>query len=330
MVFRLLGVLLVGLFLSACAGADYPGFVDATVEVTTGVDLQGGLDAYNRQQGAENRAGSDNQQAEPQSIQRAAAMPPTAAVRTSARPNGNASGNFSQWAAIVVAADSRAATGASTDAFDNSRRDITSQLVRLGFEQRNISQFSMRPARYNENGLVETSFENIEQGLRRSRRRADEGCLVFLTSHGYPTGLAVGASEIILPAQMDQLLVDQCGDDPTILIVSSCYSGVFAQGDMVRANRFIMTAARSDRTSFGCGEGQRYPYFDACLLETFPGAGDWIELARGTRSCVVGREQAGNLSPPSSPQIYVGPEIREILLNPFQSTDYYGPPTPGS
>ena len=29
----------------------------------------------------------------------------------------------------------------------------------------------------------------------------------------------------------------------------------------------VLTAARPDRTSFGCGEADKYPYFDDCFLQ---------------------------------------------------------------
>jgi len=325
------GLILLGLTLGACAGADYPGFVDATVEVTTGVDLQEGLENYtNEQDGRRQPATQTAAAAAPQAVVRDDVS--NTRARASVRRSSGSDSPFANWSAVVVAGDHRAATGADTDAFDNARREVASQLRRIGFEAQNMSQFSMRPTRYQENGLQTMSFAAMQSGLHQSRRRARDGCLVYMTSHGFPAGFAVGNFEVIAAAHINEMLDEECGDDPTILIVSSCYSGVFAQGDLAKPNRFIMTASRSDRTSFGCGEGDRYPYFDACVLEVFPQATNFVDVARNTRACVEAREQAGNLSPPSAPQIYMGPEIRELMMSPFviQQSDQYGPSLSGT
>lgn len=42
-----------------------------------------------------------------------------------------AAGGYSDWAAIVVAADYRAHSGADSEVFDNARRDISAELVHL-------------------------------------------------------------------------------------------------------------------------------------------------------------------------------------------------------
>ena len=53
-----------------------------------------------------------------------------------------------------------------------------------------------------------------------------------------------------------------CQARPTVVVISACYSGIFVDG-LAAPNRMIMTAARRDRSSFGCSEDATYPYFDA-------------------------------------------------------------------
>ena len=96
------------------------------------------------------------------------------------------------------------------------------------------------------------------------------------------------------------------------MIVSACYSGVFAREEMTRWNRMILTAASSERSSFGCGETDRYPYFDACLLETLPQSRNFLELADRTRQCVRSREDLMGLES-SDPQLRVGSGARAAL-----------------
>src|SRR5579871_5752070 len=57
---------------------------------------------------------------------------------------------FSDWGAVVVAGDWHAHSGAPSEVFDNARRDIAADLVRIGFSPANVVQFSVRPARYPE------------------------------------------------------------------------------------------------------------------------------------------------------------------------------------
>jgi hypothetical protein len=78
-------------------------------------------------------------------------------------------------------------------------------------------------------------------------------------------------------------------------------------------NRMILTAARRDRSSFGCGQTDRYPYFDACILDVWKAASDFPDLARRARGCVSAREQIEGLRPASEPQYWIGPEASASL-----------------
>jgi hypothetical protein len=79
----------------------------------------------------------------------------------------------------------------------------------------------------------------------------------------------------------------------------------------------ILTAARQDRSSFGCGESDKYPYFDACILQSAPTVDDFIALGVSARACVAARERAEGLTPPSEPQMAVGAGLSPVL--PFYS-----------
>src|SRR6185503_6472044 len=52
---------------------------------------------------------------------------------------------FADWAAIVVAGDWRAHSGAPSMVFDNARRDLVRKFEALGFDPDNIRQFSTTP-----------------------------------------------------------------------------------------------------------------------------------------------------------------------------------------
>ena len=90
--------------------------------------------------------------------------------------------------------------------------------------------------------------------------------------------------------------------------MSSCYSGQFVPA-LAGDNRMIMTAARPDRTSFGCGEMDHYTFFDDCFLRAMPMAGDFPGLGGLVQQCVAFREQQMKATPPSEPQVSVGPSV---------------------
>ena len=126
--------------------------------------------------------------------------------------------------------------------------------------------------------------------------------------HGKGDGLA-GEQTPFEPVDLATMTRQWCGQRPTVMIISACFSGAFI--DALRApNRMILTAARRDRTSFGCGEGDTYPWFDACVLESLPEASDFLALARLTRTCVSRRETEAEIDRPSEPQLFVGAEMQ--------------------
>jgi hypothetical protein len=97
-----------------------------------------------------------------------------------------------------------------------------------------------------------------------------------------------------------------------VIIISACFSGMFIPV-MHADNRMIFTAARPDRTSFGCGEANQYTFFDQCVLESLPKSPDFPALAVTTKDCVGAREKAEMVEPSSEPQLYVGSAIAPLL-----------------
>ena len=117
---------------------------------------------------------------------------------------------------------------------------------------------------------------------------------------------------ILSPTKLAQMLDNACGDRPTVVIISACFSGVFVPM-LAGPNRIVMTAARPDRTSFGCGANVREPYFDTCFTTESPLTHDLPDLAALTRSCVGAEEKKTGMAPPSEPQISIGANIAQAL-----------------
>jgi hypothetical protein len=224
-------------------------------------------------------------------------------------PLARAASPLAGWAVVVVAGDDQGAhDGRPTRAFDNARRDVAAALERRGFAGANIAQFSLHPELYPADRAVRSDLRPIATRLYELASRAPDGCLVYFTSHGSPDGVVVD-NRIVPPAAMQAVIRGACGARPTAVIVSACFSGVFVPA-LAAPNRFVFTAARRDRASFGCGESDRYPFFDGCVIDALPQARDFIALADQVKRCVAAREDSEGMRPRSQPQLFVGPAFR--------------------
>lgn len=235
---------------------------------------------------------------------------------------------FADWAAVVVAGDWHASSGRPSEAFDNARRDVGSALLAAGFQAQNLREFSVRPKRYRPQP-GHSDIDAVYAGLSEVAGRTHEGCLAYITSHGHPQGVVVD-DELLAPSVLGAMLDEACGRRPTVVVISACFSGIFVP-ELAAPNRMVLTAARADRTSFGCGESDRYPYFDDCFLRAFPAAHDFRALAGAVQACVARREQETGMSPPSEPQLSIGAALRPLLpLYALPATSLSASPGPSS
>lgn len=218
---------------------------------------------------------------------------------------------FSDWSAVVVAGDWHAHSGGPSEVFDNARRDVTQAFERAGFEAAHLRQFSVRPERYKDVALTKSEPQAIYDALADLTAKATGGCLVYFSSHGAPQGVVVD-QQFLPPAVLASMLDSTCGQRPTVVIISACFSGVFVP-PLASPNRMVLTAARPDRSSFGCGEADKYPYFDQCVLESMPSVGDFAGLGTTVQGCVARREIKEGMRPPSEPQLYIGAQLRPLL-----------------
>jgi len=199
---------------------------------------------------------------------------------------------FSNWAVLIVAGDDHAHSGAPSQVFDNARRDLAKAFAGIGFSPANMVEFSVDPAP----DAQHTSIPAIATALWDLSNRAPGGCLIYFTSHGAPTGIVTDQG-LWEPDKFAPVVDNACGSKPSVIVMSSCFSGIFVPA-LAGANRMVMSAARPDRTSFGCGESDHYTFFDACFLQSLPQAGDFVTEADLTRRCVAIREQQLGAEPP--------------------------------
>jgi hypothetical protein len=223
----------------------------------------------------------------------------------------HAAGPFADWAAIVVAGDWHAHDGSPSEIFDNSGHDVTADLLGVGFQKDNVEQFSVRPERYKADSPGQSDSQSIANALWDLSNRTSAGCLIYFSSHGSTDGIALGDS-VLSPDALKTMLNNSCSDRPTVVIISACFSGVFVK-PLAAPNRMVLTAARRDRTSFGCGATNKYPYFDQCVLSSWPGTGDFPGLAHTVQDCVAAREKKEKMAPPSEPQLFIGAAVAKSL-----------------
>jgi hypothetical protein len=212
------------------------------------------------------------------------------------------------WQVVLAAGDD------AEPVFDNATREVGHRLAAAGVPAGNIHRLSANPAEMSRD--VEPAVSRVLlQRIAELPARTGDKCLVFLTSHGERgAGLWLARSNAALrPDDLAKALSRGCGAVPTIVVVSACYSGGFARGKMAKPNRIILTAARSDRPSFGCQVHRTYNFFDECLLAVLPNAGTWRTAFEGARGCVRQMERALGAQP-SEPQAYFGRAIGDLKV----------------
>jgi hypothetical protein len=235
--------------------------------------------------------------------------------------------SFKDWAVVLVAGDYRAHSGAPSKVFDNARHDLAAAFTKIGFQKSNMVQFSVD---YDE-GTQHTAAADIATAMTAAAAKAKTGCLIYFTSHGVPNGIIIGDG-VLGPNDMRDMVNNACGKRPSVIVMSSCYSGQFV-APLKGENRVIMTASRPDRTSFGCGELDHYTFFDDCFLRAMDISGDFPGLGVGVQECVRVREQQMKATPPSEPQVSVGSGVTFTLRwrdmppsSPFDSPPSGGTP----
>ena len=206
-----------------------------------------------------------------------------------------------RWRAILIAGDN------NSPAFDNGVQSLREKLLNHG-----VSDIAVYTSNWHAEPGQRATAANIAAALRSG---GGDACFAFITSHGEQGGFFLRSDRRLFdPGSLDRVLNTGCGAVPTVVVVSACHSGTFLTSAMRKPNRVILTAAAADRTSFGCGAGDRYTYYDQCLLQQFDNAATWRDLALATRSCVENLERRMGVRKSSQPQMFVGAQVESLRL----------------
>lgn len=133
--------------------------------------------------------------------------------------------------------------------------------------------------------------------------------ILFATTHGDPKlGLVYrdgnNAVGMIAPKRLAALL-DDLGIERRLIILSACFSGVFVPA-LNSDQSVIITAASSQRTSFGCSPGNDWTFFGDALINTALRKPQSLEKAGDEARSLILMWEAGRGLVPSEPQIFVG------------------------
>jgi hypothetical protein len=162
-------------------------------------------------------------------------------------------------------------------------------------------------------------WSNLETALDAVADKMDpqqDILLLYFTTHG--------SEDHTLLVDMDPLPLDQIGahDLPGILaehpfkykvvVINACYSGGFIP-PLRGGGTLVIAAARSDRSSFGCGEQSQLTWFGhAFLVDALNRDTDFRQAFEDARAEVAQWEKRDRYAP-SEPQVYVGRGISAQL-----------------
>jgi hypothetical protein len=142
--------------------------------------------------------------------------------------------------------------------------------------------------------------------------RDEDLVLLFLTSHGSADHeLYVDLEPLplrqVTPGDLRRAL-DDAGIRWRVVVVSACYSGGFIDA-LKTPETLVVTAARADRTSFGCGSDSQITYFGkAFLTEALNRTTDFHE-AYALAAQRIGAWEKEEKRTPSEPQLWAGERI---------------------
>jgi Peptidase C13 family len=210
------------------------------------------------------------------------------------------------WHVFLIAADR------SEPVFDNA----VDRLAAL-FKQRYgivAEKFTSQPL--SAGGKHDATWQDIRRVALEHRMARGDACLFYFTSHGDEGGLYMARHRSLLPPEYLARLLDRvCGKRPTVVVVSACHSGTFLRPALTTDNRVILTAARADRSSFGCSFKEQLAIYDRCFLDSWGASPTWTTLHAAVAGCVRAAEQQRRYRPPSEPQAFFGRLVKALPLN---------------
>lgn len=137
---------------------------------------------------------------------------------------------------------------------------------------------------------------------------------LILSSHGDQQGIGVATpseESFITPIELREMLRES-GARLSVVVVSACYSGIFADA-LAEPSTLVITAADRDHASFGCRDGAKWTTFgEAFFADALARTKSLPDAFALARSRIAAREQAEGYDP-SNPQMAGGRHVLELL-----------------
>ncbi|MEO5626742.1 MAG: C13 family peptidase [Dokdonella sp.] len=163
-----------------------------------------------------------------------------------------------------------------------------------------------------------TNLHRTLDAIAKKMDPAEDILLLYLSSHGSENHqLLVDLDPLPLNQIEPDDLVDALKTTPSmrwkVIVVNACYSGGFI--DALRDNStMVMTSARADRTSFGCGADSDITYFGkAFLVEALNKTTSLRDAFDLAKKSVFEWENADKEEKHSEPQLATSPSIEAKL-----------------
>lgn len=145
--------------------------------------------------------------------------------------------------------------------------------------------------------------------------------ILFATTHGDPKiGLAYrdGSDGVgMIAPQRLAFLLDGMGFKRRMILLSACYSGVFLP-HLTSELSIIVTAASSNRTSFGCAPGNDWTFFGDALINNGLRKPQPFDKATEEATALIGEWEERAKLTPSRPQTFVGDKAN-VWLTPLEA-----------
>ncbi len=168
------------------------------------------------------------------------------------------------------------------------------------------------------------TLKNLESTLNRIGSLIDpeeDIAVLFITSHGsqdhrilmnFDEAKRFGIDIEDIDAEAIKQLFEKNNIKWRIILILACFSGGFID-TLKNENTLIITSARTDRASFGCGHHGDFTQFgEAFFKDNLRDTNNLISAFEHARPQIEALEKKLDFLP-SKPQIYIGENIRPIL-----------------
>jgi hypothetical protein len=175
-----------------------------------------------------------------------------------------------------------------------------------------------------------TNLETAVDAVAEKMDRDDDILFLLLTSHGTEDHLLYVAMD---PLPLDSIAPEDLADlfdkvkiRHKVIVISACYSGGFIDA-LKDGATMIVTAARADRSSFGCGSDSDITDFGRAFLVEGLNHNDTFTGAFAEANKLVDAWETRDHEEHSQPQLVTTPAI-EAQLKLWRGGIVLGPPVP--